>query len=254
MRFIPVWTMVSLLLVGLYCDGLTSRAPPKVRLTAALPFFVRQLVTYNVSAVSVAKPTNQTAGSVLHEMSMVVKNSDLTQNVSDAIIYCLANRTGTPIEDWGLYNHSKFSNTLIQAEYYAYCTRDDVLAFQNGVTQYATDKELPVCVKKLAPSEFVAVRKGDTPDIVYARAIIESLPNGTHHEGWLAAWVVGAVVGSLLSLAIIISTIIMLKRKRVYEPVAYDPEPHIEEKELSEGGKAQVEFEKHIKAITVGYD
>jgi len=261
MKGMPAWIVcVLLLLAGLYNDGIPwkfmrmfKREESPERHALTIPFYMRQ-VSYNVSAVSVAKPTNQSGGMVLHEMSVVVKNSNLTQNVSDTIILCLANRTHTSIKDWGLYNHSKFSNTLIQAEYYAYCERPRTLMFRTNITEYLTDKELTMCVKKVTPGQFASGVAGATPDIVYARNIVESIPNGKHHEGGIAAWIVGAVVGVILLSAVIVSVILMIKRVRVYEPVAYEAESNWGDVELSEGGKARAEFEKNIKAITVGYD
>lgn len=259
MKGMPAWIVVALFLVGLYCDGIPWKfmgmgEGKRARVSMTIPFYMRQeVVTYNVSAVSVAKPTNQSNGLVLHEMSIVVKNSNLTQNVSDSIILCMANRTLTPTKYWGLYNHSRFSNTLIQAEYYGHCARTRALAFRTNITQYLTDKELSTCVKKIAP-EFASVVAGTSPDIVYARNIVESLPNGKHHEGGIAAWIVGAVVGGILLSAVIVSVIVMIKRVRVYEPVEYDPEPNWKDEELTECGQARAEFEKNLKAITVGYN
>lgn len=231
----------------------TSTTAPSINTTSGLNTTTVPLNTttaansFNITANTTTKPTTQEAGMSLHEMSIVLSKENLSQNLSDAIVICLSNRTWTSPSWWGLYNTSQFSHTLIQAEYYAYCVATTGLQFRINITDYMKGAQLADCVRLVYPNFSTSA------SIVYARKVIESLPNGTHATGGLPAWIIGIVVGVLILVSCVISVIIMFKKTRFYDPILFELDEEVESNPETRRLREQQQLDAHINAIKPGY-
>ena len=189
------------------------------------------------------KPTSQAAGLVLHEMSIVVKNQNLDEKMNEAIIGCLSNATWTIEKNWGLYNTSKFAESLIQAEYYAFVKTERALQFRVNITKYMKEKKLGKC----AQSRYDGMKT--SAEIIYARKIIESLPNGTRSEGGIKAWIIGIVVGVVVLLGVIMGVIAMFRKTRIFDELVYEQMRNEEDAEAGEAAER-----RQLAHLTAGYN
>lgn len=215
--------------------------------SSQLKALIRQPPRFYVTAAVVRKPSSQAVGEELFEMSFLLKNENLTQRVSDAIVSCAANASRTDPTRWGLFNTQVISVGIIQGEYFAFTTTAAAGEFRRNMTVYMTNGNLSQCVRKRDP-DF-----SDTGSILSGRKIVPSFPNGARSEGGVKAWVVGAVVGAIALLSTVISLIVLMKRSRVYNAVVFDPEP----KQLLTPEERQriedEELEMELKALAVDY-
>ncbi len=177
----------------------------------------RVLSDFKITAMLKYRPRVGRAGMSLTVMSFVVKDEDLSQELSDNIIECLSLKTSTKISDWGLYNVDQFAANLIQAEYFAFVGVGKVGLFRTTMVSYLAKKQLLGCVRNKFPLF------GSRADIIYGRRVTEVTPWELREVSKRTpAWAVGVIVGLSFLCATLLAVWISIRQKRIVQIAAFN--------------------------------
>lgn len=168
-----------------------------IALDKSLPMYVQQIPSlYKVSARLFSIPMAQPYGETLHELSFVLKDDHVTEELSAAVGKCMDEATGGAGRRWGLFNVNQFSNGLFQLEYFVFAQDKAGRLFHSDVEQFMMKKELMRCVRERVPSMSTNAK------IIYARRLTPSLPSGLHIRTG-SSWWTKYVIAFLLLLNVV---------------------------------------------------
>lgn len=171
---------------------------------------------YENTALVVELP-NQPDRMVQMLLSIIVSENSFPQKLNLAIIDCLAQNSSTEPKHWGLYNSERFTNSLLQAEYFADVSEDASLSFPLTIDEYVRNGELRQCVldKEVGLTKQGSLLGGRTTIAPRSGEIVSS-------AGTTPGWLVGAVVGGLTLVALVGIVIFSAKESRVYQESDYE--------------------------------
>lgn len=183
-------------------------------------------------------------------LSIIVSDSDFTDEVNGAVIDCLSNRSLTKPENWGLFNADRFTNVLLQAEYFAAVSEEGSLNFPLTVDEYVRSGELLSCVrdKNVGLSSTATILSGRTT-LAHRRGDIVS------SAAFTPGWVVGVVIGALTLVAIVGTVVFSIKESKVYSVNDYESpteeaEKHAEDPDLgTDTEEAERKLSAELKTI-----
>lgn len=202
------------------------------------------VVAVTVTATLAPRPRSQPAKKVLLVLSFFVQDTNVTQELSDSIIGCLANTSNTPTSDWGLYNTSFLGGATTQVEYFAFADMYESVFFRGAISAFVANKSLPGCVRA-RDSAFPTSAK-----IIAGRKSTELMPNDVKEVvGGIPVWVVGAVVGALLLITIIGVIVATVKKTRIFDKIIFD-EDYEEVSTVDEAAREAAREEADLRAIT----
>lgn len=201
--------------------------------------------------VTLEKLPQQPRRKVLMQLSIIVQNSGLTDSVNNATIACLANSTSTREEDWGAYNADRFTQELVQVEYYAVLPEAAVQSFAPTVDRFIHNGNLTSCLQNSNigfsnNAAAFAARVVTAPGVtVVAQAI------GT------PAWVIGIAIGVAAIIGIIVLVVAAFRpdsNGKSEHDIGDDDETtekmqNTEDFIPAEQGFAEDEFERALRSI-----
>lgn len=225
--------------ISRWIDGLRDRLISSRLLTSTR--------VLNVTASIEEKPRVQPVGLILFDMSFIVKNENVTQEVSDAIMSCVSNASGTNVTRWGLYHAEVQIAGLIQVEYFAFTLVDDAEQFRREVTRYMIGTDLRGCVREKIPNF------GIEAAVVSGRKIAESLPNSNRAAGGLKVWIVGVICGVVFAVGLVLGVLAVLRRRTMFDKSLYDPEPAPLVSDVERERREQQVLESELRAIAIDY-
>lgn len=177
---------------------------------------IRMSNTYSDTAVLVELP-NQPDRLVQMLLSVIVSNTNFTEELNAAIIECFAKNTSIATSEWGLFNATRFTPSLLQAEYFAMVSEEESLLFPRMSNEYIQSGLLRDCVveKKATISSTFSIEGGRSPLAHKSASIVSS-------SGRTPGWVAGAAIGALAVVALIGLVVTSVTKRQVYDVSEYE--------------------------------
>lgn len=160
---------------------------------------------FAVSAKTVPRPNVHPRGETVHELSLLVINAHVTQDVNRAIIGCCANGTSTSSAQWGLFNVEQFASERVQVEYFVSVKRGLVEKWKMDVNQLVRSGGLTRCVRKKMDGFEGAVIYGKKAQV--SRAVMKGVMGEQ-------AWVIWLIVAILTVVIVEVIVILWLRARR----------------------------------------
>eukprot|EP00171_Calliarthron_tuberculosum_P006063 IDg6063t1 len=179
-------------------------------LNEVAPVFEQRMPTpYKVTARLLSRPLAQPYGEKLFELSFVVKDDHVTEELNDAISVCMTEATGGLGRRWGLFNVDQFSRGLFQLEYFVFAKDYAEDSLKGSVAKYMAEGGLTRCVRRRAPE------MKEKAKVVYARRVTSSLPHGVHTRTGSSRWAFYLIGGLfVLDVALLCVARKMTQRRR----------------------------------------
>lgn len=148
-------------------------------------------------------------------LSVMLSKSDLNTIINAAIIDCLAASSTVDRQNWGAYSADRFTQDVVQIEYYALIPETAGQTFPSVVDTYIRDGRLTSCVRTRQ------VGVGANAELFSGRAVIAPAAQVPVSDASTPAWVIGVVLGVLVLLALIWVVVLAVKGEPAYSEKDY---------------------------------
>lgn len=183
-----------------------------IRLQPTPPVYVQKIATpYNVTAPLTAKPRSAPYGHLLHEMSFVVVNAHVTQELHEAVVSCMSNATRVTVgRRWGLHDVNQFAEGHFQVQYHAFVRDGIAWRFRSNVNKYMSERKLTSCVRERGAS------MNEGSKIVYGLKVRAAIPKYLRAAVGSSRWVRIMILGLVVYNVALLCTFLLFRRRRMF--------------------------------------
>jgi hypothetical protein len=166
----------------------------------------------------------QPVGKIQFVLSVLVQSIDPSDDLRATCIGCMARATGTGSVDWGMFNESRIGDSLIQMSFFVNVPEQLATAdFPRKLASYIANHRgtgLTQCVRAQSRAFLAGII--DTGLLPAQRQNAAFVSNNAK----LAPWIVGAIVGGVAGVALIVAfVLIRTTTKKTYPPEEYTKNP-----------------------------